>query len=53
MRNFKQEKIDRLTNDYAEYLHEFSNKDLKLIVEWNVFTFREARHLEGEYDKRR
>jgi hypothetical protein len=43
MRNFKEEIIDRLVNDYGEYLYDFSLAELRLIENSNVFTLREAR----------
>ena len=43
MRDFRQEKIDRLIEDYAEYLSDFDLAELRLIEKSNVFTLREAK----------
>ena len=51
MRHFKLELIDKLVNDYAEYLSEFSYSELKLIDIWNVFTFLDAEKLEKQSKK--
>ena len=38
--------IDTLANDYADYLYGLDTDELKLIVEWNVYTVNEAKKLE-------
>ncbi len=49
MKKDKQKKIDRLIEDYTEYLHELSNKDLDLMGDWKVITIKEAKELEKRY----
>lgn len=51
MRPFKLELIDKLVNDYAEYLSELSYNELKLIDIWNVFTLLDAEKLEKQSKK--
>ena len=48
----KVELIDKLVNDYSEYLWDYSIEDLQFITKWNVFTYREARRLKEEYKKK-